>query len=115
MLDSQTANETELPKENNENNKHRRIDQYWFEISLMKKVVAQISRFPNLVYLTRFLLLIPHSNFFCEGIFSTVKKILTDSRHNLGKDVVGHAHSSVYENKTGVRNNLVVSLIDKYI
>ena len=103
LLDYQTANETELPKENDENNKCRKIDQYWFEITLMKEVATQIPPFPNLSNLARFLLLIPHINSFCECVFTTVKKIPTDSRHNLGKDVVGgHAHSSVYEIETGI-------------
>ena len=114
LLDYQIANETELPKINDKNNKRRRVDQYWFEMSLMKEVVTEIPRFPNLFNLARFLLLIPHRNSFCEGVFSTVKKICTDSRQNLGKYIVGrHAHSSVYESKTGIRNNLVGLLIAK--
>ena len=35
-----------------------------------------------------FLVLTPYNNSFCEIIFSTIKKILTDTRKNLGKDVV---------------------------
>ena len=95
LLNYQTANNTELPKtENDDNQKRKRIDQYWLEVSLMKDAATETPCFPNL---SKFLL-IPHSNSFCEGAFSTVKKILTDSRHNLGKDVIrGHAHASVYE------------------
>ena len=38
LLDYQTANETELPKENDENNKRSRIDQYWLKIwKLLRK------------------------------------------------------------------------------
>ena len=38
LLDYQTANETEPPKENDENNKRSRFDQYWFKISkLLRK------------------------------------------------------------------------------
>ena len=75
----------------------------------MKEAVTETPCFPNL---SKFLLLIPHSNCFCEGVFSTVKKILTDSRHNLGKDAIrGHAHASVYEDETGIRDNLVGLLI----
>ena len=89
-------------KKNDENNEHRRIDPYWFEISLLKEVVMQILHFPNHSDLAIFLLLIPRSNSFCESVFSTVKKIVTDSKHNLGKDIVGrHAHSSLCESKTG--------------
>ena len=74
----------------------------------MKDAATETPCFPNL---SKFLL-IPHSNSFCEGAFSTVKKILTDSRHNLGKDVIrGHAHASVYEDETGIRDNLVGLLI----
>ena len=70
----------------------------------MKDSITGIQRFPNLSTLARFLLLIPHSNAFCEGVFSTVRKILTDSTYNLGKDVKqGHAHSSVYEKENSSR------------
>lgn len=34
--------------ENDEKHKCKKIDQYWFEISFIKKAVAQISRFPDL-------------------------------------------------------------------
>ena len=115
LLDFQTANDTELPRtENHDNQKPKRIDQYWLEVLLMKDAATETSRFPNLSNLARFLLLIPHSNSFCEGVFSTIKKIFIDSRHSLGKDVIReHAHSSVYEYKTGIRSNLVGLLIAK--
>ena len=80
----------------------------------MKDTATETPHFPHLSNLVRFHLLIPHSNSFCEGVFSTVKKILTDSRHNLGKDVIrGHAHSSVYEDETDIRNDLVGLLTAK--
>ena len=83
-------------------------------MSLIKDAATETSRFSNLSNLARFLLLISHSNSFCEGVFSTVKKILTDSRHNLIKGVIrGHVHSGVYEDETGIRNNLVGLLIAK--
>ena len=41
----------------------------------------------NLV-LNTFLLLIPHSNSYCESIFSAVKKIYTVARHNLLHQVI---------------------------
>ena len=78
----------------------------------MKGVVTQIPRFPNLSNLAGFLLLLHYNNPFCEVVFSTVKKIPTDSRCNLGKNIVGgHAPSSVYESETGIRNNLTGLLI----
>ena len=40
--------------------------------------------------------------------------ILTDSRHNLGKDVLGdNAYSSMYESETGITNKLVRLVIAK--
>ena len=115
LLDNQTANNTELPGTKNEDNqKCNWIDQYWIEVLLMKDAATETPRFSNLSNLARFLLLIPQSNSFWEGVFGTVKKILTNSRHNLGKDVIReHAHSSVREDKTGIRNNLVDLLIAK--
>ena len=42
-----------------------------------------------------------------ESIFSTVKKICTDDKHNLDKNTTeGHASTSVYQSITGIRNNL---------
>ena len=74
----------------------------------------QIPSFCCFSSLAKFPQLIPESNSFCEGVFSTVKKILTDSRYNLGKYLVGgHAHFNVYESETGIRNNLFGLLIPK--
>ena len=59
-------------------------------------------------------LLLPYSNVYCESMFSTIKKICTDDRHNLGKDPTeGHAGTSVYQSTTGIRNNLVSLLISE--
>ena len=80
----------------------------------MEDSITGIQRFPNLSTLASFLLLNRHSNAFCEGVFSTVRKILTDSRYNIGTDVKKcQTHSSVYETETGIRNNLVGLLISK--
>ena len=58
--------------------------------------------------------MIPHSNSYCESIFSTIKKICTDGRHILGKDATpGHPSTSVYTETTSIRNNLLEILIPK--
>ena len=81
LLAYQIANDTKLPRtENDDNQKGKRIDQHWLEVSLMKDAGTETPRIPNLSNLARFLLIIPQSNSFCEGAFSTVKKILTDSK-----------------------------------
>ena len=110
LLDYQTTSNDDLPLADT----YKRIDQFWLDISKIKDSVTGIQSFPNLSNLARFLLLISHSNSFFEGVFSTVKQILTNSRQNLGKDVrKGHAHSRAYEDRTGIRNNLVGLLITK--
>ena len=114
LLDYQNETASELPSEIDSDKVRKRTDLFWLEVSEMKDSITGIQRFPNLSTLARFLLLIPHSNAFCKGVLSTVRKILTDSRYNFGKDVKkGHAHSSVYETETGIRNNLVGLLISK--
>ena len=81
LLAYQIANDTKLPRtENDDNQKGKRIDQHWLEVSLMKDACTETPRIPNLSNLARFLLIIPQRNSFCEGVFSTVKKILTDSK-----------------------------------
>ena len=85
-----------------------RIDFIWNEIA---KIIDQCTvqpKFKHLPKLVKFLLLIPPSNAYCESIFSTIKKICTDDRHNLGKDATGgHASRNVYQSATRIRNNLV--------
>ena len=67
----------------------------------------------NLV-LNNFLLLISHSNLYCESIFSAIRKICTDARHNLRKDAApGHQSISEYTEATSIRNNLLRILIPK--
>ena len=75
LLDYQNETASELPSETDSDKVRKRIDLFWFEVSEMKDSITGIQRFPNLSTLARFLLLIPHSNAFCEGVFSTVRKI----------------------------------------
>ena len=75
---------------------------------------SSLPRFKHLAKLAKVLLLIPHSNSYCESVFSTIRKICTDGRHNLGKDAAkGHASTSVYKDTTTIRNNLIGILITK--
>ena len=74
LLDYETGNNRELPRtENDDNQKRKKIDECWFEVSLMKDATTETPRFPNLSNLERLLLIISHSNSFCEGVFSTVQ------------------------------------------
>ena len=48
------------------------------------------------------------------SIFSTIRKICTDGRHNLGKDATqDHATISVYTEATSIGNNFLGILIPK--
>ena len=58
-------------------------------------------------------LLIPHSNSFCETLFSIVKKMITDMRSQLGRGKEGHASDGVYKDVHGVRNTLCGLLTSK--
>ena len=50
--------------------------------------------------------MISHSNPYCESIFSAIRKICTNSRHNLGKDTrQNHASTRVSTEKSSIRNN----------
>ena len=111
LLDYQSVKKTELPiMESHDDQSQKRNDRYWLEVSLMKDAAIEKPRFTNLSTLARFMVLIPHSNSFCEGVIS----IVTDSRYNLGKDVIkGYAYSSAYAGKTIIRSNPVGLLITK--
>ena len=85
FLEHQCTSEIELPSYLNENKTPNRIDFIWYEII---KIIDQCTvqpKFKHLPKLVKFLLSIPCSNAYCESIFSTVKEICTDGRHNLGK------------------------------
>ena len=47
------------------------------------KLIYTLSTFKHLVDFGKVLPLIPHSNSYCESIFSTIRKICTGGRHNL--------------------------------
>ena len=66
-------------------------DHIWHQISKQIDLYSGQSRFKHLVEFVKVLLLIPHSNSYCEIIVSTIRKICTDGLHNLGKDATpGH-------------------------
>ena len=114
FLDYQATPDDDLPSYFDENGKPKRIDYIWHQISLMTDPYSGQPSFKNLAVLAKFLLLIPHSNSYCESVFSTIRKICTDGRHNLGKNATqGHASTSVYMETTSVRNNLLGILIPK--
>ena len=79
-----------------EDDKFMCIDHMWHQISKQIDLYSGQPHFKHLAEFAKFLLLIPHSNSYCESIFSTARKICTNGRHNLGKNATqGHASTSV--------------------
>ena len=114
FLEYQATPDDELPAYFDNDGKPFRIDYVWNQISKITVAHTGQPRFQHLAHLAKFLLLIPHSNSFCESVYSTIRKICSDGRHNLGKDAtLGHASTSVYNATTSIRNNLLGILIPK--
>ena len=114
FLDYQAMSDASLPHCTDEDGKKFRIDAVWCDIAAIKDPCSGLPRFPVLVKFVRVLLLIPHSNAYCESVFSTVHKICIDGRHNLGKNAMqGHAATSVYNDTTEIRNTLIGVLVTK--
>ena len=80
-------------------------DHIWHQISKQVNLYSGQRRFKYFAEFAKFLLLISHSNSFCESIFSAIGKICTDGAHNLGKYATQvHASTSVYAETTFIRS-----------
>ena len=96
--------------------KPMRTDHIWHQIYKQIDLYSGQPRFKYLAEFPKFLLLISHSNSYCESILSGIGKIFTDGRHNLGKDgTQGHASTSVYTETTFIRNNLLAIMIPRKV
>ena len=93
-----------------------RTDHFWHQISKPADLYSGQPRFKYLAEFAKFLLLISHSNSYCESILSGIGKIFPDGCHNLGKDGTnGHASTSVYTETTFIRNNLLGIMIPRKV
>ena len=80
-------------------------DHIWHQISKQVNLYSGQPRFKYFAEFAKFLLLISHSNSFCESIFSAIGKICTDGAHNLGKYATQvHASTSAYAETTFIRS-----------
>uniref|UniRef100_H3AC39 HAT C-terminal dimerisation domain-containing protein n=1 Tax=Latimeria chalumnae TaxID=7897 RepID=H3AC39_LATCH len=61
-----------------------RIDKFWHQVSQLIEPATGQQQFRLLSQLAKYALLLPHSNAFCESIFSTVRKNTTEARSSLG-------------------------------
>ena len=110
----QATSDLEFPPYFLQDDKPMRIDHICYQISKQIDLYPGQPRFKHHAEFAKFRLLIPLSNSYCESIFSTIRKICTDGRHNLGKDATqGHASTSVYSKTTSIRNNFLGILIPK--
>ena len=89
-----------------------RVDQFWAEMGKITDGAGSLS-YPMLLRLAKHVLLIPHSNAFCESLFSMVKKITTDQRSSLGRGKEGHAKDSAYMDTHEIRNTLCALIASK--
>ena len=70
-------------------------DHIWHQISKQIDLYSGQPCFKHLAKFAKFLFLIPHNKSYCESIFSTIRKICTDGRYNVGKDTTqGNASTS---------------------
>ena len=63
----------------------RWTDHIWQQLSKLTDLYSGQSGLKHIVEFFKFLILIPHSNSYCDNL-SAIRKICTDGRHNLGKD-----------------------------
>ena len=73
------------------------IDHIWYQIfkqMVYTLVSLVLNTLQSFLFLINFLFLIPHSNSYCEN--STVRKIYTGGRHNLGNDTTKGHESTVF-------------------
>ena len=99
FLEYQAATDDEFPVYFDEDDKPMRTDHFWYQISKPTDLYSGRPRFKYLAELAKFLLLISHSNSYCESILSGIGKIFTDGRHNLGKDGTTVMHLLVFTQK----------------
>lgn len=104
----QAASSSELPPM-----QYERIDAFWASMEELKDPATDQQLYPTLTRLAKHILLIPHSNAYCETLFSIVKKVVTDARSQLGKGKEGHTATSVYSETHGIRNTLCALLTAK--
>ena len=85
FLEYQATTDDEFPVCFDEDDKPMRTDHIWHQISKQIDLYSGQHRFKYLAEFPKFLLLISHSNSYCESILSGIGKIVTDGCHNLGK------------------------------
>ena len=89
-------------------------DHIWHEISKQMDLYSGKPCFKHLAEFAKFLLLILHSNLYCENTYSAIRKICSHVLRNLGEDATQrHASTSVYMETTPIRKNLLDILIPK--
>ena len=90
-----------------------RVDVFWAAMATLKDPATDGPMYPTLCSLAKHVLLVPHSNAYCETLFSMVKKVTTAQRSQLRRDKEGHACDSVYADAHGMRNTPCALLASK--
>ena len=114
FLKYQATPDDEFPTYFVDDDKPMPIDHIWYQTFKQIDLYSGQPCFKHFVEFDFHLILIPHSNSYCESIFSTIRKICTDGLHNLGKDATqDHTATSLYTETTSIRKNLLGILIPK--
>lgn len=91
-----------------------RIDSFWQNIDTLTWTSSGFKKYPLLCKLSKCILLIPHSNAYCETMFNMVRKVPSRFSNSVCKDTKEACSStSVYSDFTGIRNTLVAILSSK--
>lgn len=77
------------------------VDQFWVWVEEQRKPGTSLPRFPLLAKLCQALCVLPHGNADCERIFSMVRHIKTEFRHQLGNDT---EQALLAVNRNGLQN-----------
>ena len=114
FLEHQATPDDKFPAYFDEDDKFMCIDHIFHQIAEQIDLYSVQPRFKHLAEFAKFLICFPLTNSYCESIFSIIRKICADDRHNLREDATQHhASTSVYTETLSIKNNLLGILIPK--
>ena len=103
FLEYQATLEDEFPTYSEEDDKPIHNDHIWYQISMEIDLYSGQPHYKHLTEFAEVLLLVSHSNSYCEIIFSTIRKICTDGCHERRYNKV--MHLLVYTQKHHLKKN----------
>ena len=111
FLHYQSASRSDLPAYDQPHS--GRVDVFWAAMATLKAPATDGPMYPTLCSLAKHVLLVRHSNAYCQTLFSMMKKVTTTQQSQLGRGKEGHACDSMYADAHGMRNILCALLASK--